>query len=395
MADMRIDDATLDAQVTGAELLPASDGGNPRAVSTEKIKDFVLDKIADLSAASGVDASTDGVYILKSGEFKPVPASVLAAAVLDYAFALSAIITPNGNEKLSVKDGNTKKSMTLDQIKGYVLAGVTYGDALTAALAEKVDKVTGKGLSAEDFTTAFKTKLTGIEAGAQANVKPDWNAASGSAAEILNKPTITSVTVDSELSPSSQNAIANDVVTGKFSEVAETFDRIEDEVDELGDTVDSHGTRLDAIDDASTGALKTLETAVESKVPLVATKEGGVSTNATCALHVAGHSSVGATTSDGVTVQINIGTSSAPDLRTVFATRSGTTAAMDGLPARFRIYDDTDNPLTGETEDFHAKLGAYNAPLMLLYDVQGARIYINVKYDYAQPDFWHQIELAV
>lgn len=37
---------------------------------------------------------------------------------------------------------------------------------------------------------AMVTKLNGIEAGAQANVKPDWNAASGSAAEILNKPTI-------------------------------------------------------------------------------------------------------------------------------------------------------------------------------------------------------------
>lgn len=37
---------------------------------------------------------------------------------------------------------------------------------------------------------AMVTKLNGIEAGAQANVKPDWNAASGSDAEILNKPTI-------------------------------------------------------------------------------------------------------------------------------------------------------------------------------------------------------------
>lgn len=37
-----------------------------------------------------------------------------------------------------------------------------------------------------------KTKLGGIEAGAQVNVKPDWNAASGSTAEILNKPTIPS-----------------------------------------------------------------------------------------------------------------------------------------------------------------------------------------------------------
>ena len=55
-----------------------------------------------------------------------------------------------------------------------------------------VAKVSGKGLSTEDYTTAEKTKLSGIETGAQANVKPDWNAASGTAAEILNKPTIPS-----------------------------------------------------------------------------------------------------------------------------------------------------------------------------------------------------------
>lgn len=37
------------------------------------------------------------------------------------------------------------------------------------ALATKVDKVTGKGLSTEDFTTAEKQKLDGVEDGATAN----------------------------------------------------------------------------------------------------------------------------------------------------------------------------------------------------------------------------------
>lgn len=40
---------------------------------------------------------------------------------------------------------------------------------------------------------AAVTKLGGIEAGAQKNVKPDWEAASGTAAEILNKPNIPTV----------------------------------------------------------------------------------------------------------------------------------------------------------------------------------------------------------
>lgn len=49
------------------------------------------------------------------------------------------------------------------------------------------------------FTAAEQTKLSGIEAGAQANVKPDWNAAAGTAAEILNKPTIPAAANDATI----------------------------------------------------------------------------------------------------------------------------------------------------------------------------------------------------
>jgi len=48
-------------------------------------------------------------------------------------------------------------------------------DAATGLLNEigsKVDKVSGKGLSTEDYTTAEKNKLSGIEAGAQAHKAP-------------------------------------------------------------------------------------------------------------------------------------------------------------------------------------------------------------------------------
>lgn len=46
-------------------------------------------------------------------------------------------------------------------------------------LATKVDKVTGKGLSTEDYTTIEKTKLTGIETGAQVNTITSVNGQSG------------------------------------------------------------------------------------------------------------------------------------------------------------------------------------------------------------------------
>lgn len=72
-----------------------------------------------------------------------------------------------------------------------VSSTTTYANtkALVDGLATKVDKVVGKGLSTEDYTTAEKNKLSGIEAGAEVNVNADWNSSSGDS-QILNKPTI-------------------------------------------------------------------------------------------------------------------------------------------------------------------------------------------------------------
>ena len=61
--------------------------------------------------------------------------------------------------------------------------------AVKTAVDLKVDAIAGKGLSENDFTNTLKTKLDGIQAGAEVNVNADWNATSGDA-QILNKPTI-------------------------------------------------------------------------------------------------------------------------------------------------------------------------------------------------------------
>jgi len=84
-------------------------------------------------------------------------------------------------------------------------------------LSDKVDKVTGKGLSEEDFTTTLKTKLDSINAGAEVNVQSNWTeadttsdayiqnkpslatvATSGSYNDLTNKPTIPSAQVNSD-----------------------------------------------------------------------------------------------------------------------------------------------------------------------------------------------------
>ena len=96
---------------------------------------------------------------------------------------LTSGTTLDGTEVLPiVQDGATVKITTQDvadlaSSSGAVWGGIT-GDItdqtdLVTALNLKVDAVPGKGLSANDFTNTLKTKLDGIEDGAQVNVNAD------------------------------------------------------------------------------------------------------------------------------------------------------------------------------------------------------------------------------
>ena len=61
---------------------------------------------------------------------------------------------------------------------------------IKAELDKKVNAVSGKGLSSNDYTTTEKNKLAGISSGAEVNVQANWNETNTSSdAYILNKPT--------------------------------------------------------------------------------------------------------------------------------------------------------------------------------------------------------------
>lgn len=76
-------------------------------------------------------------------------------------------------------------------------------------LADKVDKVAGKQLSTEDFTSALKTKLDGIETDAEVNVQSDWNQSDNTADDFIkNKPSIP--TALSDLTDDSTHRLVTD-----------------------------------------------------------------------------------------------------------------------------------------------------------------------------------------
>lgn len=70
------------------------------------------------------------------------------------------------------------------------------GDHVHPSDTTKVDKVSGKGLSTNDFTSTLLTKLNGIASGAEVNVQSDWNQTTTTADDyIKNKPSNATTTV--------------------------------------------------------------------------------------------------------------------------------------------------------------------------------------------------------
>lgn len=108
---------------------------------------------------------------------------------------LTLVTALDGADVLPIVNGGNTKKVTVTKIKEG-LATTTYVDTQDNL---KVDKVTGKGLSTEDYTTTEKSKLAGIASGAEVNVNADWNSVFGDS-QILNKPTIpNAVTQTSQL----------------------------------------------------------------------------------------------------------------------------------------------------------------------------------------------------
>lgn len=70
----------------------------------------------------------------------------------------------------AVKDSAPEAFDTLKEIADWIGDDQSGAAAMAAAIANKVDKVSGKGLSTNDYTTAEKDKLSGVEAGAKDNV---------------------------------------------------------------------------------------------------------------------------------------------------------------------------------------------------------------------------------
>lgn len=97
----------------------------------------------------------------------------------------SAFVKKDGNKVLSTNDYTTDEktklagiaegatNVTVDTALSSTSTNPVQNKAVNTALGNKVDKVSGKGLSTNDYTTDEKTKLAGIEEGATNTVIVD------------------------------------------------------------------------------------------------------------------------------------------------------------------------------------------------------------------------------
>ena len=105
---------------------------------------------------------------------------------------LDPVISLDENDVLPIVNQGSTRKVKISQLNIPSIAGLATTTYVDTKDALKVDKVIGKELSTNDYTTTEKNKLAGIAEGAEVNVNADWNSVSGDS-EILNKPSIPSI----------------------------------------------------------------------------------------------------------------------------------------------------------------------------------------------------------
>lgn len=98
--------------------------------------------------------------------------------------------TTEEKEKLAGIESGANKTI-VDSALSASSTNPVQNKVINTALDSKVDKIEGKGLSTNDYTTTEKDKLSGIAEGAEVNVQADWNQNDETTADyIKNKPLI-------------------------------------------------------------------------------------------------------------------------------------------------------------------------------------------------------------
>jgi len=142
---------------------------------------YILEKIKTEEGFADLIAKSNGENVKVNYNGKEM---TLAAALTEIFTSVSGGISASDvDTKISTAisgliGGAPETYDTLKEIADYIASDETAMQALNDAIGNKVTKEEGKGLSAEDFTTALKTKLENMPAITAEDVS-NWNAKAG------------------------------------------------------------------------------------------------------------------------------------------------------------------------------------------------------------------------
>lgn len=223
----------LKTGITGVEITETSPGDIEFVVATDATGATAFKAIH----IDGTTTANSADVLIKNGANLKVESASLTTANLRY--------TGTGNASISLPGSTGTLALTSE----------LYTDAdadarIAAASVTDLTDVTSAG-SGSIITSAERTKLAGIAAGAEVNVNADWNASSGDA-QILNKPTLSTVATTgaySDLTGTPQPYEEDEIVGGQNitmnSSVSVASNRIVDVMgDALADTSNANAKKM-------------------------------------------------------------------------------------------------------------------------------------------------------
>lgn len=226
---------------------------NPHDVTAEQVGAYDMEQTDALLEAK-VDIASVVNNLTSSSASNPLSANQgrLLKSYIDNINAILQSDDTDLDELQEIVDFIKLNREELDSLSINNIAG------LDAALNTKVDKVSGKGLSANDFTNALLTKLNAIEAGAQVNVPTN----------LTRSTTATAVTIASSTGSNASIAAATASAAGVMTAADRTkLDSIEEGAQanvptNLGRTTSANGITVTS----STGS----DAAIPAATPTVA-----------------------------------------------------------------------------------------------------------------------------
>lgn len=156
-------------------------GDQVEAEDINRVQDSIVNTQIELERYKSVnDQVVEGINVrLTTAENNKAERTYVDTELLKKADKATTYTKTETDDRIQAIIGAAPEALdTLAEIAEALNNDPDFAATITNELATKVDKVAGKGLSTEDYTTAEKTKLAGIEEGANKYIHPASHPAS-------------------------------------------------------------------------------------------------------------------------------------------------------------------------------------------------------------------------